>query len=67
MNDNEMDGYMEFFYQNSPSDPAISMRISPHSDLGQVFEAFEQFLRGAGYHFEGRLDILSDEVGNVEA
>ncbi len=62
MEDNEMDGYMEFSYQFSRKDPAVFMRLAPDSDLSQVFEAFERFLRGAGYHFNGQIDIVSDDL-----
>lgn len=51
-------GYIEFFYQYSDKHPAISIKLPPDSDLTQLFESFEGFLRAAGYQFEGRIDIV---------
>ncbi len=62
MEDTEMDGYMEFFYQFGKDHPAISVRLSPSSDLGEVLTSFEGFLRAAGYSFTGEVDIIPDEV-----
>ncbi len=58
MVDNEMDGYMEFFYQFGKDHPAVSVRLSPASALPEVLETFEGFLRVAGYHFGGQLDFV---------
>ena len=30
--------------------------------LAEVIEQFEMFLKGCGYHFEGHLDFVDDEV-----
>ena len=62
MEETEMDGYMEFFYQFGKDHPAVSVRLSPSSDLGEVLVSFEAFLRAAGYCFTGEVDIIRDEV-----
>lgn len=54
-------GYIEFFYQYSSTHPAISIRLAPDSDLTQLFESFEGFLRAAGYHFDGTIEIVQAE------
>lgn len=59
--DNEMNGYIEFFYQFSDRHPAVSVRMSPDAAIPEVLEAFEGFLRAAGYHFTGQLDITQEE------
>ena len=38
----------------SPTDHAIEMTISSNANLTQMLEFFQSFLRGAGYHFEGK-------------
>lgn len=55
-------GIMEFYYQFSDKHPGISVRLSPETSLNEVLEAFEDFLRGAGYHFEGQLDFVEYTV-----
>ncbi len=67
MEDNEMDGYMEFFYQFNQKSPAVSIRLSPDTALPEVFEAFEQFLRGAGYSFNGQIDLVDDVPQDSQA
>ncbi len=52
------DGLMEFFYQFDSKHPAVSMKLSPESSLPEVFEAFEAFLRGAGYVINGEIDLV---------
>ena len=37
------------------------MSISAQSSLTEAVEAFERFLKGAGYHFDERLDFVADE------
>ncbi len=61
MEDSEMNGVMEFFYQFSDRHPAVSIRLSPETALPEVLESFEQFLRGAGYHFNGDIEIVENE------
>lgn len=31
--------------------------------IGDVVEYFEQFLRGSGYHFDGKLDFIDESEG----
>lgn len=57
--ENNTGGVMEFFYQADEKSPAVSVRISPHSNLTDVLESFEGFLKCAGYSFEGEVDIIS--------
>lgn len=52
---------MQFIYQFEPNAPKVTMEISPESSLPDVLEAFESFLRAAGYSFEGTLDIVELE------
>ncbi len=58
----EMNGMIEFFYQFSDGHPAISIRMSPAAALPEVLQTFEQFLRGAGYYFDGQIDIVRFET-----
>ena len=51
---------MKFSYQCDEDAPKIEMSISPHSSLEEVFEAFEDFLRGAGYVLEGNVTLIDD-------
>lgn len=60
--EDKMDGKMEFFYQFEETAPKIVMTISPQSSLDEVFESFEQFLKGCGYSFEGNIEIVNDEL-----
>lgn len=30
-------------------------------DLGEVLQAFEEFLKGSGFHFKGSVDISDEE------
>lgn len=39
----------------------VVMEISAESDLTEAIQAFEQFLRGSGYYFDGTLDIVDQE------
>lgn len=55
-----MNGKMVFTYQFSDVDPKITVELSPDSDLDRVLEAFEQFLLGAGFSFEGQLDFIKE-------
>jgi hypothetical protein len=55
-------GMIEFFYQFKEGDPAVSVRLSPGSDLLHILEAFEGFLRAAGYSFHGQVDIVTIEA-----
>ena len=53
------DDKMIFFYRQGHETTTVS--ISAHSSLIEAVEAFERFLKGAGYHFDERLDFVSDE------
>lgn len=39
----------------------ITMEINGDVSLTQVLERFEEFLRGAGFHFDGHLDFITEE------
>lgn len=54
---NECNGKLELVYQFSDKDPKIHMIMSPESGLEEVLEAFERFLRAAGYCFDGQIEI----------
>ena len=55
-------GMMEFYYQFDIAHPAISIRLSPETPLPEVLEAFESFLKAAGYSFPGQVDIIATEI-----
>jgi hypothetical protein len=55
-------GMIEFFYQFKEGDPAVSVRLSPESDLPLILESFEGFLRAAGYSFQGQVDIITTQI-----
>ena len=38
------------------------MQISAESNLDDVCQAFEDFLRGSGFHFDGRVEIVDMRV-----
>ena len=57
----QREGKMEFFYQFDDGHPAIKVTLSPHTPLGEIFETFEGFLRAAGYHFDGLIDLVEPE------
>lgn len=37
----------------------VTMQMSEDCDLDEVITNFEQFLKGAGYSFEGQLELVS--------
>lgn len=39
----------------------VSIEIAEHSDLSTVFDAFNRFLKAAGYEFDGYVDIVNDQ------
>ena len=53
------DDKMVFFYRHGHE--TITVSISAQSSLTEAVEAFERFLKGAGYHFDERLDFVADE------
>ncbi len=52
---------MKFFYQFEEHEPTVEVILSSQSELSEVLEQFENFLRGAGYQFNGQLDIVEPE------
>lgn len=48
-----------YFIQRQDGD-TVTVAISAQSSLEEVVSAFERFLRGAGYYFEGQLDFVDD-------
>lgn len=62
------DEYMlKFEYQFDENMPKVTLEMSPESDLPEVLEAFQSFLLGAGYVFNGHIEILEEEKGEVNA
>lgn len=60
------DDKMVFFVRNSGETTMVS--ISAQSSLIEAVEAFERFLRGAGYYFDERLDFVpveEDKLGSA--
>lgn len=57
---------IQFTYQFEEHEPKIEVTLSAESDLSSVLEAFENFLRGAGYQFSGQLDIVESEPDVTE-
>lgn len=51
---------MKFTYQYDDVSPLVEVTISPQSTLLETLEAFEGFLKAAGYHFDGELDFVQD-------
>lgn len=50
----------------SPTDHSIEMTISSNASLTQMLEFFQSFLRGAGYHFEGKELCLEREAPDFD-
>lgn len=54
--------YEGFTSLNTSSPPSsLTMELNGDLNLTQILERFEEFLRGAGFHFEGYLDFVQDE------
>jgi hypothetical protein len=51
---------IKFIYQFDDDTPKISMKLEAHANLEEVCEAFENFLRGSGYVFDGTVAILNE-------
>ena len=64
-----MEGNMKFTYQFDENSPKVEITLSPESTLTDALEAFESFLRAAGYGFDGVVDIVNEneESENVTA
>lgn len=54
-NDNKI-----YFVQKYDGD-TVTVTTSAESSLENVLSAFERFLKGAGYYFDGHIDIVYDE------
>jgi hypothetical protein len=59
----EYPGFVGFSDSAPPS--TITMEINGELSLTQVLERFEEFLRGAGFHFDGHLDFVDDDSNNL--
>ena len=46
--------------QHSTYKQTITSELDDVETLPQLLEAFEQFLRGCGFHFDGHIDIVND-------
>ena len=59
-----MSGMLDFgkyLFIQEYKDSKITHEFDGQTDLYDVIEQFEHFLRGAGFHFEGHLDIVNEE------
>jgi hypothetical protein len=54
------------FKQKYKDGQSITHTIRGDSTLDEVVEAFEYFLKGAGFNFEGHLDIIEDDLLSVD-
>lgn len=54
------------FSRTYDNDETIVHTISGESTLTDVLEAFQFFLKGCGYHFDGYVDIVDDEAWGDE-
>lgn len=54
-----------YFIQKQDGDTVV-VSISAQSSLEDVLGAFERFLRGAGYYFEGQLDFVNDDFDSKD-
>lgn len=57
----KLEGKREFTYQFDKGHPVITMTLSPESNLSEGLEAFDGFLKAAGYSFEGLVDIVPED------
>jgi hypothetical protein len=44
----------------------VSFEVDKHTSLPDILEHLEYFLRGSGFHFEGNLDIITDDFDSLE-
>lgn len=49
------------------ADIEVIVKIDSHSNLTDVLESFERFLKACGYYFDGRLEIVDDENPNEDS
>lgn len=57
--------YPETFPKGTDDNEDIIMRIDPQSNLSDVIDSFERFLKACGYYFDGHLEIVP-EFSNEE-
>lgn len=46
--------------QHSTYKQTVTAELDDVETLPQLLEAFEQFLRGCGFYFDGHIDIIDD-------
>jgi len=51
---------IKFEYQYDTNTTKVIFELPPDSSLSDVIEQFELFLKGSGYSFDGRLDLMED-------
>lgn len=54
---------MKFVYSYEDRKTIVSM--GPHQTLPELLIQFEQFLKGCGYHFDGEIDIVPIDEGEI--
>jgi hypothetical protein len=59
----EYEGWSSMHGSAPPS--TVTMELSGDLSLTDVLERFQDFLKGCGYHFDGTLDIVYDEVDEI--
>ena len=57
---------IKFEYQFEELAPKIVVELDSQSTLDEVVQEFTNFLSGAGYVFEGDLDIVNDRENDSE-
>lgn len=55
----EYTGFNSMTYSSPPA--TITMEVTGDLSLSEVVEKFQDFLRGAGYVFDGHLELVDDE------
>ena len=53
---------IKFESQYKEDMPKVIVELHSDSDLTQVLEAFDSFLKATGYEFTGSVDILGDGI-----
>lgn len=56
---------MKFIYQDDKHSPRVEVTIKGDTHLGEVLSTFEGFLRAATFVFDGTIDIVEEEKGEV--
>lgn len=41
---------------------SITVELHQHATLDELLETFTRFVRACGYHFEGDIDIVNNEI-----